>query len=1052
MDDPRRFNAPKGPSCLTRHASVASQDTNASGFADSTISYGESLRLSQFPPPPSSIPSTPIPSDYSTSTRMSRELQAAHPLSVTRRGNPFNGTSLASSSSESPASRGDNQPSRLWDAPPGSTSRTFSPYDWHEGASSIDVDAAEDRLLPTSFITSLLQENAKPRRNQRMSVSSDAISGISEMTYPPLMSYAEATRRDNLVSSYHLSTRNPPSVRPMGARLPPSSFTPIPEYVNRMSGDSDTLYSNQDRNSSIVRKSSVGTSLSVTGVARATLYHVAGDKHLETNAEFSQDANPKQYAYSHTEESGIPMSDDDSIAYYKALHASAPYSSVLPSTSGNQRRNNPDAMRPVRDSVHSSKSASPSLMSRLSSNKSLRRVFTWRKKPLPPVPTIPHISIATEREHRKAEESTPLPDLLSRAGALHGLLEKGHHPHHSLNSHYRAPEQHLTSPFDDASESAAKFNGLETSGPSTVQSFEPFRQKSFATLQAKKSTPTKKCIYVAIGVLIAVIIVVATVVSIVVKRNKHQQVCSDNLAGATCSLNATCVCVSSSSGQCDYLAQNIVNLIPDMNAAFQVNMTTSSVYRSIWQAQGAPSGSNCATQSLLVDIGSVLDSQKLPNRTQWAQAALLWNLVQTQDLTPATQLQTFIIAAPWNQLEGSDGPVYNNTGSFSTLASGYLFDFAAQTVTQPSKSFVDDGQPLKTQIAQVGPVAQSALDRMYTFAVAASTQRENALMNFWNKTLQQRQEDLNTFKSALSVAPILLPFDATTQTIRDLYANSTPTSFPPPLACYPGLETAQLERINTIETEIFELKSVVNATQFDDNCYPERPVYGILDILHLRLPFNDSRADVAKQAASLERDAVPRAVLYAGEILSAMPVSSAVYSLTGEQLDPRQYGTLSHPNHVLLQYLSSIPDVGVAKMLVQFVLNSATSSLVPPTNSSSLYQSLGFIPPLEVAVFGAIGSSDITSAYSSFTTSSNSLFFGSDAGSAMRKWAIGDVGGSVIWTESAVAPLVVRDSSMSDTVFNDTWAAVAQAISSNARDVGLVNITTTFQNVQKFSP
>jgi hypothetical protein len=50
------------------------------------------------------------------------------------------------------------------------------------------------------------------------------------------------------------------------------------------------------------------------------------------------------------------------------------------------------------------------------------------------------------------------------------------------------------------------------------------------------------------------------------------------------------------------------------------------------------------------------------------------------------------------------------------LESGFIFDFAAQTVTQPSVPFVISGAPTSAQIAQVGSTASSALDRMYSFA------------------------------------------------------------------------------------------------------------------------------------------------------------------------------------------------------------------------------------------------------------------------------------------------------------------------------------------------
>lgn len=105
-----------------------------------------------------------------------------------------------------------------------------------------------------------------------------------------------------------------------------------------------------------------------------------------------------------------------------------------------------------------------------------------------------------------------------------------------------------------------------------------------------------------------------------------------------------------------------------------------------------------------------------PNRTQWAQSALLWNLVQSQDIQAVSVMQKFVVGANWKQLGSLDGPVPDSV-SFSTTVSGFKFNFAAQEVTQPSASFVASGEPTYAQIAQVGSTAMSALDRMYSFAI-----------------------------------------------------------------------------------------------------------------------------------------------------------------------------------------------------------------------------------------------------------------------------------------------------------------------------------------------
>jgi len=136
----------------------------------------------------------------------------------------------------------------------------------------------------------------------------------------------------------------------------------------------------------------------------------------------------------------------------------------------------------------------------------------------------------------------------------------------------------------------------------------------------------------------------------------------------------------------------------------------------VWQVQGAPSDNQCAKQALLIDVAPALDSSEAPNRTQWTQSAILWNLVQSQNMSALLDMQKFISNAPWSSLGATDGPVPGTSSKFSVLESGFIFDFAAQTVTQPNVSFIISGVPTSAQIAQVGSTASSTLNRMYSFA------------------------------------------------------------------------------------------------------------------------------------------------------------------------------------------------------------------------------------------------------------------------------------------------------------------------------------------------
>ncbi len=339
---------------------------------------------------------------------------------------------------------------------------------------------------------------------------------------------------------------------------------------------------------------------------------------------------------------------------------------------------------------------------------------------------------------------------------------------------------------------------------------------------------------------------------------------------------------------------------------------------------------------------------------------------------------------------------------------------------------------------------------------ASSTQQTTALMNYWTGTLQQKTSDLPRFISLISGSPVLLPFDATNsaggQKISSLLTNSTTTPFPPPLACYPGLGVTQLESVNTFETTVFGLSAASTESQFDTNCYPNRPIYGVLDILKLRLPFVDGRTGLAKQAAVLIRDAAPRVVVYSGEVLSALPANTNMTGITASMTDPRQFGTLNRFNHVLYDYLTSISDVNVAISLVNFVLSA---SIPPPASTTSLFQNIASLPTLEVAVFGTVLPADIQSTYSSFSKPSGDLFMGTDESVAVRDWTLVATpsGSSVVWAELAASPEVVRDNSFTDGSFNSVFSQAFNFFHfpSNAT-VNVGNVTGAFHNVGKFSP
>ncbi|KAF9569666.1 hypothetical protein CPC08DRAFT_677297 [Agrocybe pediades] len=1053
------------PPPVTRHISAASIDTNASGIAESTISLG----LGRFPEPPSSIPSTPIRSNFgNNSPSRSTFGQSSLPaISALRRVLPQPQPSEVAthsplSSNQSPSF--DPLNPHLSASDPltrPTTSTNTTSIDWHNAASNLAVDAAEDRLLPTSFITTLLQQNKELRRQRRTSHGSDAFSGISEMTYPPPMSqYEPRANISNLVpagsSHRHTPGRalpSPPQYKPQESRPPPSAFPQNSKVANRMSGDSETLHSAQGH-SAIVRgpDSSRMRDPSVVGIASAMLYGYSGSSQISSTQDSdtirSMDKGGYQNKLSPTYESGDELD-------YKG-HKIDPDFTTSPATDAHRRFLRENASRDPtasRNSLHSTRSTSASFMSRIS-GLSLRRIIPWRRvKPLPPVPLIPNISVAAENAHRKADDSTPLPELVNRAGLLQVMLDNGQHPYNSLHDRHDIPNPvGMTYEEYEAEVKKEGFTSPLASTMSKPMSFHPSPRGPYASPRNAPSRK-KRCIILLSFIVIAVLAAIGAGVGATLGRKKTgpQFDCKGNFTGAGCSLDTTCVCTSSTN--CNGLAQAIIHLIPVMNREFGTNMTEASTYSNIWLMQGSPSTSDCAAQALLLDVGPGINQLTAPNRTQWARSAMLWNAVQTQDIDVTQKMTQFVQSLPWDTLSSTDGPTTAGA-PFTTTVAGFTYDYAAQTITQPPASFATLGQPSSEQISRVSSTAQTALDRMYTYAQASSLQQQTALKKYWVSVLLQRPADLPTFTGVLSAAPILLPFNASSKTIRNLYVSSPSSSFPPPLSCFPGLSSSLTQRIASLESTVFGLQPAASAGQFDPTCYRDRPVYGTLDVLNLRLPSVDGRTGTDKQAAILSHKASSRVVLYQGDLLSGIDVSSTSGgTLSSTQIDPRQYGTLSFSDHVVLRYLQSFPNVTLATAFIDFILNTATKLNVPPDVSSTLFQSLQSIPILEVAVFGDIPPSDLTSTVSPFTNPSGTLFFGSDDGAAMRNWTINTIAGPVIWTENATSPVVARDTSVaeSDTI-TLTWNAISLAISHNIAGIGLANITSTLERTNRFAP
>ena len=334
-----------------RHVSKNSVDTNASGIAESAISF------SAFPPPPLEIPTTPLRNGFSAgSSPVSARFSPVHPLRPRRLPTKMGPGDEASSSARSFASATGSNISQQTQVPTNVT-RGMSPHDWHDGSSSIDMDPTESRLLPTSLITSLLEENRNLRRAVRGSYTSDAFSGISEMTYPPPPPDPHHPSRRGIHNPLRAQvTRN----------APPSAFNPASAHAtHRASADSATLQGQPG----VLNGRSVGGARQgpvVVGVATATLHSVGGSSRPPSSQTVPMSIDEKGARYGF---GGHDM-DDDSILHYKATgEYSTPSPHPPESTPRPRLRQHPQPLPQARQSTYS---IAPSFVSRISLPASVR--------------------------------------------------------------------------------------------------------------------------------------------------------------------------------------------------------------------------------------------------------------------------------------------------------------------------------------------------------------------------------------------------------------------------------------------------------------------------------------------------------------------------------------------------------------------------------------------------------------------------------------------------------------------------------------------------------
>ncbi|KAH8120389.1 hypothetical protein DFH11DRAFT_1685701 [Phellopilus nigrolimitatus] len=1100
------------------HLSFPSLATNASGVADSTISHASDWTgISQFPAPPAEIPdpelislstprsassfaerSAPSIPDYTSPTRFTfgtppapgspadpdfptveraQDSRSASSMPTERRAiAPVVPSRVHTSKPDLPlepppslqalSSARHPLPSTSRNAPPPSrislrasqkrpASTTLRSCDAASGISGISVNPNEERLLSTSFITSLLSQSREPfpgrklvnargqftralekERGDGASQSSGgnavASTAASSRNHSTLNSIADVKFRHahqsaaSQVASFHPSDLYSVEGPATQAQLTPASdgqsisASTSAAYSEILDSEDDQVHSlMRSRNLSFARGGINVIPVGIMPAYRMSCEQESADgtnnSVMTSNNSITTSASLISRPPGHRADAprNVGRIDADSVLHefeedftglgsvdFHMENGGLPLSPALPSSAETRKKLTGTGSRPssgqARRSIqrsHSLKSVVSSAVSRISSNSAARKAkyMTWlMQRPLPPLPPLsnyPPARIHGSADIQREEEGLPLPTLMRRAENLQSILNVGKLPANSTGRSGRPCEEDGAQGFLYASDG----NPYVPIGSKEEPRWPPAQPSPSEKASSPEQKKRKRRLWtIGVGVIVVVILIIAIPLP----------ACTGNLTGMSCTLDA--------SGS--YI-----------NTLFAANFTASQLSDAVVDAQGQPSGKDCASQALLVDVEPGLNSALAPN-------PILWNLGLSED--------KFVSKAPWSTLPSVDGPV--DAPKFAVNASGFTFDFAAQTVTPMNVSFKQRANPSETQLSEVSDTAGRVLDRMYSYALASSTQRQKTLLNYWTTVLQQQESDFLRFVEAVQNSVFLIPFDVTSSpgghSLTSLMSNDSSTLFPPPIACYPGLNSTQLARINALETSVFGLAPAPSASSFAASCFPERPVYGVVDLLRLRLPFPDDRKGVALQASALSKDATVRAVLYSGEVASALPGAAVLPGILASTTDPREFGTTSNLNNVLLNYLSSISNVTLAMDLISHVLSSSA----PPANNSDLTNSLSTIPLLEFAVFGSIRPQDIASSVSSFSTQSGSLFFGSSAGQTFRSWALVNSSASIAWTESATSPEIVRESATVDKNFENVWTPASELVkqgNTNSNDV-----------------
>lgn len=700
---------------------------------------------------------------------------------------------------------------RRYEKRPASPQSNIAPStitDWSDGASGISgisVNPSEERLLTTSFITSLLSSSPEPFPGERLSNARRKLVrqlDKSNNGEPPQKSGYQSSAKSHQSVPFYPSDVLAADV-PTTAYLPPSISG---DHESDMQHDSAVGHSDDSQIQIVSRKPSIsyvlgGAEKKPVGVVPAYRVSIGPSGSDGTGSSYRTSINsgltsstlaskppghradaPQSVSHANAfeAENNIRESDEEEVVklggggdiVYEKLEA--PMSPAIPSTAGSKKTFFGLDARPgsgftghtsnrsgQNDSAYGSNSQSlrrsqsrksmvSSLVSRIShgSTAAKDRYMAWlRSRPLPPLPPMannPAPEFPNGREIQKSEETIPLPMLARRAENLQGYLNRGRYPTSSgYNSQYEYKE---ASPDEEGDAYAGRhrhtyseIQATGTSNGSYLAVLSRFRKNKETSNYGDASSPTspklvtleqkkkRRRLWTLVAcVIVGIILVIAIPVGISKSRKDSLPDCPGNETGEACTLDATCVCTSDTE-TCKPLANSLNLLVPDMNFIFKSNFTSSQISDAVVSAVGSSSNGLCAKQAMLIDVEPALDSASSPNRTKWAQSAILWNLGMSQDIEATTTLQKFVSSADWGSAQTRDGKASDDSGKFGVVASGYTFNFAQQTVIPDSASFKSSA-PSSDQLGELTDDMVSVLDRMYSFAIGMDSHSLSSLL------------------------------------------------------------------------------------------------------------------------------------------------------------------------------------------------------------------------------------------------------------------------------------------------------------------------------------